>query len=327
MAAEAEKDAIDTPVQPSLQIKVKLPTLGSTTPERCYKHENIQGFVNANKQYLRGFMDGFSTNLPPMLSQQMKKDFCKQKKTFTSGDIVLPRVAQKAKEDDGDSRKERQKQLIVLPSITERDGCLSETRVQEAMYASRRHEIPRVSPAMWESKALLSPESFRVQKKSFICSLAADQIAGGPFQAFLHRTDNPYAIKSMHFWHESVVYLSTKYTTTLENYDRVRFQRARQLVLQISEANSSDQLHLPKQLTENLLRLLPADRGDNLLRYAQDAVSSVCLQTLYLSQLPNNYAKTASYLNIFLLFTPDTGNRLEALYQSRQNDLQQQMRK
>ena len=238
------------------------------TPERP-KHKTIQGFISANQNYLKGFMEGFSTTLmQPPTKQIMKQQI--RRPSLPGQRIILPKIELKVQPNKDDSTKSKAKvktQSVVLPPV---EGHCTETCVQEAMFASKQH---RVSPIIWESQTVLS--SFRAQKTIFVCAIAADQLAGGPFEAFLQRTDNPYAIKSMHFWHESIVYLSTKYNTTPEHYDRVRLQRAKQLMLHHLDVHSSEQLNLPFEVTENLLRLLPADRGDHLLRCAQDSVMTV----------------------------------------------------
>ena len=282
------------------------------TPERP-KHKTIQGFINANQDYLKGFMEGFSTTLMKQPTKQIIKRQI-ERPSLPEQRIILPKIELKAQPNKNYSTKPKSKlrtqSVVLLPPV---EGRCTETCVQEAMFASKQH---RVSPIMWESSSVSS--SFRAQKTIFVCSIAADQLAGGPFEAFLQRTDNPYAIKSMHFWHESIIYLSTKYNTTPEHYDRVRLQRAKQLMLHHLDIHSTEQLNLPSEVTEKLLRLLPADRGDHLLRCAQDSVMTVRTFNTQMCPSPIHFSVSET-TNITMNFPPVSGIRksFETIYKGR----------
>lgn len=132
-----------------------------------------------------------------------------------------------------------------------------------------------MSPVNWQRLNDHSFHAVRLQKHLYVSAFAADQAAGFPLEAFLQRTGNPGAIKSMHFWHESVIYLSTKKTTISDHYDHIRLRRARQLIFQHLIKNAVEEVDIPTRLTAMLLNLLPIGKADDLLRCAQDSVSEV----------------------------------------------------
>ena len=267
-----KQETADKPKDEDFKLQLSTPSVRPKTPEQP-RHKTIQGFVNANQDYLKGFMEGFSTRLMCQSPLQATNPYARKKSLADHVQkIMLPKIelkVQRKRDQPARLNATPKTRAILLPPV---QTSHSETCVQEAMFASRQH---RVSPIMWEPKVAVPHTSGRLQNPVFVCGIVTDQLSGGPFEAFLHRTDNPSAIKSMHFWHESIVYLSTKYNTTSEHYDRVRLHRARHLILHHLNVNTIDQLNLSIEVTQKLLRLLPADRGDHVLRCAQDSVMTV----------------------------------------------------
>ena len=162
MTAEAEKtDALYRYERTATHLDINTERLISTrpkTPERP-KHKTIQGFINANQAYLKGFMEGFSTTLMQQPTKQIMKHHI-QRSSLPEQRIILPKIELKVQPNKDDLTKPKAKvktQSVVLPPV---EGHCTETCVQEAMFASKQH---RVSPIVWESQTVLSLFEFKRQ--------------------------------------------------------------------------------------------------------------------------------------------------------------------
>lgn len=255
------------------------------------KQEKMHAFVDSNEEHLQGVIPGFSSKL-------LRPSPCRHQEIASpepSHTVVsVPEVSDTSSEPDTKPDKELfrpsfflradrsthkgphaemddHEAVPPLPRVHGKSASEMSVGVQEALLASRF--TPLVTPVTW--KFILERSSYSSEDRALICTATCDQVVGSPFKTFLEKTTHPSVTKYLCFMSDSMMYLSTKESTKLEHYDRVLMNRARHLILQYLETLAPKQLNLSEELVEGLMRLLPVDKGDHLLRHAQDAVKSV----------------------------------------------------
>ncbi len=263
--AKKSKEEKSKALPPLTKRQQTLPSLPASE-----KPQTLKTFMSKNKSLLQGF--GIT---PPQVSN--KRAQLKYKVVLGPGQPApttsLPPLPNTITKESTGKPFPLRSSSFPLPPIGVSN--VTESRVQEAMCISIPGTRSLVSPINWQQNNDLSCRAVRLKKHLYVSAFAADQAAGFPFEAFLQRTGNPGAIKSMHFWHESVIYLSTKKTTMADHYDHIRLRRARKLIFQHLAKNAVEEVDIPTKLTLVLLNLLPIGRGDEFLRCAQDSVSEV----------------------------------------------------
>jgi hypothetical protein len=116
---------------------------------------------------------------------------------------------------------------------------------------------------------------YRRNNSVFVAAIAADRLAGHPFERFLRRHKQTTGLNYLHFWQDAQMFLSTK-PTELDNLGVfLKYRRAKILLLKYLHPCAENQIDLGGTLASRLAQLLPVDEGDDLLRHAQDVACQV----------------------------------------------------
>lgn len=94
-----------------------------------------------------------------------------------------------------------------------------------------------------------------------LVALTADKLAGGPLREYLEKSQDFTALRSLQFWEDAQRYLSP-----LEDFGSFsKFHSAKTLVATYIAPDSPRQVALSSRVRDDLMRLLPGEKGDNLL--------------------------------------------------------------
>ena len=92
-------------------------------------------------------------------------------------------------------------------------------------------------------------------------ALTADKLAGGPLREYLEETQENTALRSLQFWDDAQRYLSP-----LEDFGSYgKFHLAKTLIATYIAPDSPRQMALSPRVRDDLMRLLPGEKGDHLL--------------------------------------------------------------
>ncbi|XP_029201418.2 regulator of G-protein signaling protein-like isoform X1 [Acropora millepora] len=96
--------------------------------------------------------------------------------------------------------------------------------------------------------------------------LTGDKLAGGPLREYLEKTRNKKALRSLQFWEDAQRYLSP--ADYFGSFDK--FHMAKTLVATYIAPDSPRQLPISLPIRDDLMRLLPGEKGDHLLTSVVD---------------------------------------------------------
>ena len=92
-------------------------------------------------------------------------------------------------------------------------------------------------------------------------ALTADKLAGGPLREYLEKTQENTALRSLQFWDDAQRYLSP-----LEDFGSYsKFHSAKTLIATYIVPDSPRQMAMSPRVRDDLMRLLPGEKGDHLL--------------------------------------------------------------
>ena len=110
--------------------------------------------------------------------------------------------------------------------------------------------------------------------------LTADKLAGGPLLEYLEKTRNKKALRSHQFWEDAQRYLSP--ADDFGSFDK--FHMAKTLVATYIAPDSPRQLPISRPIRDDLMRLLPVEKGDHLLTSVVDECTQViCWKNVFFS--------------------------------------------
>lgn len=101
--------------------------------------------------------------------------------------------------------------------------------------------------------------------------LTGDKLAGGPLREYLEKTRNKKALRSLQFWEDAQRYLSP--ADYFGSFDK--FHMAKTLVATYIAPDSPRQLPISLPIRDDLMRLLPGEKGDHLLTSVVDECTQV----------------------------------------------------
>ena len=91
--------------------------------------------------------------------------------------------------------------------------------------------------------------------------LTADKLAGGPLREYLEKTQQDQALSSLRFWEDAQRYLSP--SEDFGSYSK--YQSAKTLIATYIAPGSPRQIEMSMRVRDDLMRLLPEEKGDHLL--------------------------------------------------------------
>ena len=102
-------------------------------------------------------------------------------------------------------------------------------------------------------------------------ALTADKLAGGPLREYLEKTQENMALKSLQFWEDVQRYLSPP-----ENFGSYnKYHSAKTLIATYIAPDSPREMPMSPQVRDDLMRLLPQERGNSLLTSVVKASAQV----------------------------------------------------
>lgn len=94
-----------------------------------------------------------------------------------------------------------------------------------------------------------------------LVALTADKLAGGPLRAYLEKTQKNAALRILQFWEDAQRYLSP-----LEDFGSYsKYHSAKTLIATYIAPDSPRQMEMIPRVRDDLMRLLPQEKGDHLL--------------------------------------------------------------
>ena len=94
-----------------------------------------------------------------------------------------------------------------------------------------------------------------------IVALTADKLAGGPLREHLKKTQEKTALRSLQFWEDA-----QRYLLPLEDFGSYsKFHSAKTLIATYIAPDSPRQMAMSPRVRDDLMRLLPGEKGDHLL--------------------------------------------------------------
>lgn len=106
---------------------------------------------------------------------------------------------------------------------------------------------------------------------SAVVAVTADKLAGGPLREYLEKTQKNMALRSLQFWEDAQRYLSPP-----ENFGSYsKYHSAKTLIATYIAPDSPREMPMSPQVRADLTRLLPQERGDNLLSSVAKAAVQV----------------------------------------------------
>ncbi|XP_072051983.1 uncharacterized protein [Amphiura filiformis] len=116
----------------------------------------------------------------------------------------------------------------------------------------------------------LGEPNYRYRHQLIVGAVAADKLAGGPFERYLKKQNRATDTNYMKFWQIAQEYLTTgAYNSDLEGIC-VRQRQAQNIIATFLTPSSDKLILLGEALTEELQKQLPVNSGDELLAHAQD---------------------------------------------------------
>ena len=94
-----------------------------------------------------------------------------------------------------------------------------------------------------------------------LVALTADKLAGGPLRDYLEKTQETTALVSLQFWEDAQRYLSP--SEDFGSYSR--YHLAKTLIATYIAPGSPRQIAMSPRVRDDLMRLLPQEKGNHLL--------------------------------------------------------------
>ena len=94
-----------------------------------------------------------------------------------------------------------------------------------------------------------------------LVALTADKLAGGPLREYLEKTQQDQALSSLQFWEDAQRYLSP--SEDFGSYNK--YHSAKTLIATYIAPGSPRQIEMSMRVRDDLMRLLPEEKGDHLL--------------------------------------------------------------
>lgn len=116
----------------------------------------------------------------------------------------------------------------------------------------------------------LGETNYRHRHRLLVGAIAADKLAGGPFEKHMLRYERTTEVNYLRFWQATQEYLTTAaYSCDLEGIF-LRQRQSQTIIATFLTASGDMFISLGDGLTEELRRQLPRNSGDELLTHAQD---------------------------------------------------------